>query len=60
MNSTEHDATDLSDRLDRINKLTEQLFKAQASSRDARALANHIHDEIRAARAALESVKRKP
>ena len=58
MASPDHESADLTERLDRINKLTEQLFKAQAHSRDARALADRIHSEIRAARAALESVDR--
>jgi len=57
MSSSDADAADLSVRLERINTLTEQLFRAQASSIEARALADRIHREIRAARELLDQPK---
>ena len=50
----ESDAPDLLTRLQRINQLTEQLFQAQASSKEARVLADKVHAEIRAAREGLK------
>ncbi len=53
MASADYEAADLSERLERIRKLTEELFRVQSSSTDARRLADQIEAEIRAARRAL-------
>jgi hypothetical protein len=54
--TTDDELADLSARLERINQLTDELLKAQANSEEARALANKIHTEVRAAREDLKSV----
>lgn len=50
MASQEFESAALSERLARINRLTDELLKLQATSQEARTLAERIHSEIHAAR----------
>jgi len=47
--SFEFESAALSERLARINKLTDQLFEMQSTSQEGRALAEKIQREIQAA-----------
>jgi hypothetical protein len=52
------EAAEIAARLERIQKLTDQLVHAQADSADARAVAERIKREVEAARASLKITKR--
>lgn len=52
-----HTADDLARRLDRIQKLTDELAKCQRDAKEQQELAERIHREISAAKQALKPVR---
>ncbi len=60
MASQEFESAALSERLARIHRLTDELLKLQATSQEARTLAERIHHEIHAARDLLRPSSARP